>query len=292
MKPVAGARWLLVLGAIWGAAAAPVGAQADVFAPDDTGWQPALDTLVVSGSVNGQWRSFLVGDVATTLFADFMLAGAPTSATSGLGLTGQLGGGWIFGERADALATGWASAGLTVGWWFSHAALDREGAESWTPPPTVLALTVEGYVLPRDEGDTEGVEVGLRLAGVDVPWGLEELNPTLSLAAYHDFGRTDATRADLEADVGLWIQNAALLGGRETGAHVEGRLSWTEDPEGWDEAVLGDLGAWAWRAGLRFGVDWGVTTVLLRVGATDPHNVGVRAFGEVALRIWPDAAGI
>jgi hypothetical protein len=267
-----------------------ISGQQDVFAPEDTGWQPGLDTLVVTVAVRPEWRSFHVGDVGTGLFADFMLAGAPTSATSGLGLTGQLHGSWIFGERADAVSTSVASGGLTVGWWFSRAALDREDAdERWTPP-ALIGISAEAYTLPRDDGDTEGVEVGLRVVGIDVPWGLEERNPTISIAAFHDFGRLDATRLELEADLGLWIQNVALLGGRETGAHVEGRLSWGQDPEGWDEAVLGKLNAWSWSAGVRFGIDWGLATALLRVGAADPRNASINAFGELAMRIWPDAA--
>jgi hypothetical protein len=128
------------------------------------------------------------------------------------------------------------------------------------------------------------------VVGIDVPWGLEERNPTLSIAAFRDFGRLDAARLELEADLGLWIQNVALLGGRETGAHVEGRLSWGQDPEDGEEAALGELDAWSWRAGVRLGIDWGLATVLLRVGVTDPRNVSTKAFGELALRIWPDAA--
>lgn len=100
----------------------------------------------------------------------------------------------------------------------------------------------------------------------------------------------DGARVDLDLDFGLWIQNAALLGGRETGAHVEGRLSWGEDPDGWDAVALGELDAWSWRAGVRVGIDWGLAAILLRVGATDPRNVSARGFGELALRIWPDAA--
>jgi hypothetical protein len=265
--------------------------QVDVFAPEDTGWQPGLDTLVVTASVRPEWQAFLVGDAGTSLFADFMLAGAPTSATSGLGLTGQAAGTWIFGGRADAVSTGVASLGLTLGWWFSHAALGLGGAsDSWTPPPTLIGLSVAPYAHPRDEGDTNGVEVGLRVSRIDVPWGLEERNPTLSLAVFRDFGRLDAARVDVDLDLGLWIQNAALLEGRETGAHVEARLSWGQDPDGWDEAALGELDAWSWRAGLRAGIDWGLAAVLLRVGATDARNVRPRVFGELALRIWPDAA--
>jgi hypothetical protein len=71
---------------------------------------------------------------------------------------------------------------------------------------------------------------------------------------------------------------------------VEGRLSWGQDPEGWDEAVLGKLNAWSWSAGVRFGIDWGLATALLRVGAADPRNASINAFGELAMRIWPDAA--
>jgi hypothetical protein len=53
---------------------------------------------------------------------------------------------------------------------------------------------------------------------------------------------------------------------------------------------LGELDAWSWRAGVRVGIDWGLAAILLRVGATDPRNVSARGFGELALRIWPDAA--
>ena len=290
MRPVTLACMVLVSVVFVVAVPTSVSAQADVFAPEDTGWQPGLDTLVVTVAVRPEWRSFLVGDVGTGLFADIILAGAPASETSGLGLTGQLNGSWIFGERADAVSTSVASVGLTVGWWFSRAALDREDeSELWTPP-TLIGLSAEGYGLPRDEGDTEGVEVGLRVARIEVPWGLEERNPTISIAAYRDFGRMDAARLELEADLGLWIQNVALLGGRETGAHVEGKLSWGQDPNGWDEAELGELDALSWRAGIRFGIDWGLATALLRVGAADPRNTSINAFGELALRIWPDAA--
>ncbi len=263
--------------------------QVDVFAPDDTGWHPGLDTLVVAVAVRAEWQALQVGDVGTSLFADFMLAGAPTSATSGPGLTGQAAASWIFGGRAGAVSTSVLSLGLTLGWWFNHAALDLADA-SWTPPPTLIGLSVSPYALPRDDGDTEGIEVGLRVSRIDVPWGLEERNPTLSVAVLRDFGRTDAARVDVDLDLGLWIQNVALLDGRETGAHVEAKLSWGQDPDGWDEASLGGLDAWSWRAGVRAGIDWGLAAVLLRVGATDPRNVSPRAFAELALRIWPDAA--
>jgi hypothetical protein len=78
-------------------------------------------------------------------------------------------------------------------------------------------------------------------------------------------------------------------GGRP--AHTwRGDWSWGEDPDGWDAVALGELDAWSWRAGVRVGIDWGLAAILLRVGATDPRNVSARGFGELALRIWPDAA--
>jgi hypothetical protein len=68
------------------------------------------------------------------------------------------------------------------------------------------------------------------------------------------------------------------------------RFSEGGDPDGWDAVALGELDAWSWRAGVRVGIDWGLAAILLRVGATDPRNVSARGFGELALRIWPDAA--
>lgn len=238
-----------------------------------TGFHPALDTVLVSVHYHPTWQGFLLGTLGGSTFADFAIAGAPAVAGSGLGLTARVAAMGVVDDRADAVHTGEIRGGVSFGWWFD---------------PGQIELTLDGYGLRRD-GENTGVELGIRVTGFDIPWGLEERNPTLAVAVYRDIGTFETWRGVADFDFGLWIQNAAMLGGRETGAFVEGQFAWAEDWAGWDTATHGALDQTAWRLGLMAAIDKGLAAYFVRVGAADPRNAGAKAYAEFTVRFYPDA---
>lgn len=254
-----------------------LGAQADVFAPGKSHARPGLDTLLVTLDAQPRWRDYVLGCASLGLSADFYLLGAPTSADAGAGLTSRIYGSWVFDDRPDSPAEALLGAELHLGWWFDRGILTTGGSST---RPAMIAVVADAYTLPRDDGDTEGIEVGVQLAGVDIDWHLQERDPLLTVGVYRDFGRFDAFRVALDTEVGLWIPNVAPEGFREVGAWIDAGGSWMEEA------------GFAWRAGLGVGLGRGSLTYSVKGGVADPHNTGLRPWAQMAVRFWPDSADL
>lgn len=239
-------------------------------APASAQWAPALDSVAASASASPEWQNFLLGDWAAKVYADVMLAGAPIVFEKGFGLSVH-GYAWTSDERPSAPTTALLGGGVSLHWWF---VAPREGA--------YVQLVADGYTLPgEDDGETNGVEVGLRAANISFRSPLGEESVNLAIGAYRDFGRFDAARVDFEISTGAWAT-------ANVGLFVEGRLSWAEDWSGWDEVTHGELDAVSGRLNLLLGYnDDGTMGIRLRLGGSNLRNSDLRFFGELTIRYWP-----
>lgn len=250
--------------------ASPAAAQKDKdpFARRPSTASAGLDSLVVAVSAQSTWRGFLFGTGGLRGFADFMLAGRPVTAIGDWGLSGHLAGTIVANERPRG-PKGHVDGGLRVSRYFDGD--DR-------------AVSVVTEVYASDVMD--GVEIGVEVTGVEWDWGLEEVNPQFGGGLYRDLEGFDGVRAQLDFVLGFGIQNVAPWGFRDVGGWIEAAGSWSDYRlrEGTDPDEL------AWRAGVGLALDRGHWAMSLRLVARDPHDAGIGADSELAVRFWPDAA--
>jgi hypothetical protein len=241
--------------------------------PDPFGRGPStasigIDSVLVVGGVHPAWRHLELGRFGASALVDVALAGRPVTAAGSWGLSASVGGTAVLRERPAAASSGHVEGGVLL---------------AFHPDPGALAFvgSVSAYHLPSADAAASGVEVGLGVRRIRVPWGLEEVDPELGLALYNDWGRFDALRAEADLHLGLGVQNVAFWVFRDVSAWVGGRLAWS-DYRGTE--------SFGGRAGLGTFLDWGLGAVGIGFGAQDPIDVdGLRAWTDLTIRIWPQA---
>jgi hypothetical protein len=170
---------------VHGSAAAAL--QVDIGPQRGTKWGPRLDSVAAGLATRAVWHGFDLGSPALHAVADIGIWGRSVTAA----------GDWSVSLLASALIvpdprasgpTGAFTGGRIAGGPVLARRLGREGA--------ALDLRIEAYHLPQDDVDSNGIESGLRLSGVQIPWPLGETRPALDAAVRFDRGRFDGKQAE------------------------------------------------------------------------------------------------
>ena len=243
---------------------------ADPFAREPSSAGIVLDSVRVAIEWRPEWRGYLLGTGAVTGFADIGLLGYPISSSGTWGLSGHLHGTKVFDPGSASISTGHAGGGLGVARYF-------RGGEG------TVGLVADAYWLPHDGGSDNGLEVGLRLAGVEWDWGREELLPVLGFGVYRDFSQFDGWRAEADFNFGFGVQNVAFWVFNDVSAWIEATGWWTDYSE-----TLSPRDDFGGRYGVGASLDQGLVAVIVRLGRMHPLDASAKGHGEFALRIWPD----
>lgn len=173
---------------VWmlGSSASVVSAQPDIFGPQRSAWGPRLDTIGISGATRMLWRGHDVGAGFRGAAAVGIWGRSVTSA--GAWHVSAVADGMLVDARHEPASSGDAAegpggsraeAGLEVG-----RVLGAAGAEA--------VAWAGSYAVGGVPGDATGAELGVRLAGVPLPW-LPEVWPTLHVRASRTTGALAGT---------------------------------------------------------------------------------------------------
>lgn len=261
---------VLLAGLVLGGAGGVAAQDPDPFGRRASSGGPTLDSVVVAAAAGPTWRDLLLGPWGGRAFLDVALAGRPVTAVGAWGLSAHAEGTLVADARTRSPSDGHFGGGLTVSRY-----LTGEGA--------ALTLAADAYHVPGADDEASGVEVGLAARNLVWHWGLEEVDPTVSVGVYRDFGRFDAFRADVDLNLGFGIQNVAFAGFRDVAAWVAAHGAWS-DYDGVDDL--------AWRLGLGGALDRGLWALLFGGGVQDPLDAALRGWGELGIRIWPAGRGL
>ena len=152
----------------------------------------------------------------------------------------------------------------------------------------MIRLIAEAYRMHREveDANTNGMEMGVGATDMEWSWGLEEVNPLLSGGFYKSVGRLDGYRADLGFVLRAGSQDLAPIGDY-VAMWLEGYGSW-----GYYRETKGmpRQNAYSVDGGIGGQIDVGAWSLSLRLRALDAYDAGLRGWGELALRFWPDGA--
>jgi hypothetical protein len=173
---------------LFASSASVVSAQPDIFGPQRSAWGPRLDTIGISAATRLLWRGYDIGAGARGGAAVGIWGRSVTSA--GAWHVSAVADGMLVdarhadpipssGDAADGPGGSRAEAGIEIG-----RVLGASGAE-------VVAWT-GGYVVDDGPGDGTGGELGVRLAGIPLPW-LPEVWPTLQVRASRTTGALEGS---------------------------------------------------------------------------------------------------
>ena len=267
--------WGILLPFILASHPAPSTAQQDPFQRGESRALPGLDSILVAATLKPTWKGYRLGSYGGRFFADLKIAGRPVTAAGNWGLSAFLAGTAVNDPMPATVSRGHLGGGVVLSRFFSGG----DGA---------VRLSAETYRLStEDEDEQAGAgEIGLAFTGLEWDWGLEEVSPRLAGGVYRGRGKFDGTRADLGFTLAAGMQNVAPPGFRDIGVFLELYGSWSDyfspdDTPG--------LNAYSWYVGGGVELDRSALAISLRLRRVDAFDAQCAAWGEFAVRIWPDA---
>jgi len=206
--------------------------QVDIGPHGGNSWGPRLDSLSAGVATRGVWRGYDLGSPAVRGLVDFGIWGRPVTAA----------GDWGVSMLAQALVVPDPRASAASGGRLARTAAIARRLDS---DRAVLSLVVEGYALPQDDVDGGGIEAGLRVDGVQIPWPLGETRPALDAAVLVDRGHFDGTHTEVGAMLPLpanIFRLASFIGARVRADDYSGSFEYRsfEASLGWNIDLGGD----------------------------------------------------
>lgn len=267
--------WGVLIGLVLASHPAASAAQQDPFQRGESTARPGVDSILVAATLKPTWKGYRLGSHGGRFFADLKIAGRPVTAAGNWGLSAFLAGTAVNDPMPATVSRGHLGGGVALSRFFSGG----DGA---------VRLSAETYRLStEDEEDEQGVgEYGLAFTGLEWNWGLEEVSPRLAGGLYRGRGKFEGTRADLSFTLAAGMQNVAPPGFRDIGVFLEVYGSWSDyfSPEDAPE-----LDSYSWYVGGGVELDRSALAISLRLRRVDAFDAHGAAWGEFAVRIWPDA---